>query len=280
MEILQIPTLRSPVMIAAFGGWNDAGEAASGAISHLASIWPTTTIAHVDPEDFYDFQVNRPTVFVDESKVRQLIWPTTEVFGVSTPHLPFDLILVKGLEPSMRWQSFTADLLDLADDLGVAMVITIGSLLADTPHSRSIPVSRSGSHPDIAERLGVEISGYEGPTGILGVLQDGSLRRGIDAVSLWSAIPHYASAPPSPKAILALVNALEDFLNISIPLGELPSQSKAWELSVDQLASEDSEMTDYIRQLEASKDALDLPEATGESIARDFERYLRRRDIE
>lgn len=267
-------------MIAAFGGWNDAGEAASGAISHLASIWPTITIAHVDPEDFYDFQVNRPTVLVDESKIRQLIWPTTQVFGVSTPHLPFDLVLVKGLEPSMRWQRFTADLLDLAEDLDVAMLITMGSLLADTPHSRSIPVSKSGARPDIAERLGVEISEYEGPTGILGVLQDGSLRRGIDAISLWSAIPHYASAPPSPKATLALVNALEDFLNISIPQGDLPDESRAWELAVDQLASEDSEIADYVRRLEVSKDATDLPKATGESIALEFERYLRRRNTE
>ena len=161
--------LAIPVMIAAFGGWNDAGEAATGAISHLASIWPATTIAQVDPENFYDFQVNRPTVFLDGSKTRQLIWPATEVFGVATPHLPFDLVLVKGLEPSMRWRSFTADLLDLADDLDVATLITVGSLLADTPHSRSIPVSRSAAHPDIAERLGVEVSGYEGPTGIRGI---------------------------------------------------------------------------------------------------------------
>ena len=280
MEIFQIPALRSPVMIAAFGGWNDAGEAATGAISHLASIWPATTIAQVYPEDFYDFQVNRPTVFLDGSKTRQLIWPATEVFGVATPHLPFDLVLVKGLEPSMRWRSFTADLLDLADDLDVATLITVGSLLADTPHSRSIPVSRSAAHPDIAERLGVEVSGYEGPTGILGVLQNAASRRGIDAISLWSAIPHYASAAPSPKAILALVNALEDFLNISIPQGDLPSQSQDWEASINQLANEDSEIADYVRHLEASKDATDLPNATGESIAREFERYLRRRNIE
>lgn len=283
MEILQIPPLRSPVMIAAFGGWNDAGEAASGAISHLASIWPTTTIAQVDPEDFYDFQVNRPTVLVDESKVRQLTWPTTEVFGVLTPHLPFDLVLVKGLEPSMRWRTFSAELLDLAEDLEVATLITLGSLLADTPHSRSIPVSRSVASPTIAERWadrGVETSGYEGPTGILGVLQDASQQRGIDAISLWSAIPHYASASPSPKATLALVNALEDFLNISIPQGDLLSRSQAWQANVDELASQDSEIAEYIRHLEVSKDALDLPQATGESIAQDFERYLRRRDNE
>lgn len=267
-------------MVAAFGGWNDAGEAATAAISHLASLWPVTRIANVDPEDFYDFQVNRPVVFLDEAKTRQLIWPTTEVLGMATPHLPFDFVLVKGVEPSMRWKSFTGDLLDLADDLDVAMVITMGSLLADTPHSRPIPVTRSGGHSEIAERLGLDLSAYEGPTGILGVLQDASFRRGVDAISLWSAIPHYASLSPSPKGTLALVSALEDFLNISLPQGDLPSHSKAWEMSIDELASEDSEIGDYVRQLEASKDAADLPEATGESIAREFERYLRRRNKE
>lgn len=267
-------------MVAAFGGWNDAGEAATAAVVHLASMWPTTVIARVDPEDFYDFQVNRPAVFLDENKARQLLWPATEVFGVSTPHLPFDLILVKGVEPSMRWKTFTNDLLDLTDDLDVAMVITLGSLLADTPHTRPIPVTKSGGQREIAERLGLEVSGYEGPTGILGVLQDAAFRRGMDAISLWAAIPHYASISPSPKATLALVNALEDFLNTSFPLGELQSAAKAWETSVDELANEDNEIAEYVRQLEASKDAADLPEATGESIAREFERYLRRKNTE
>lgn len=280
MEILQIPPLRSPVMIFAFGGWNDAGEAATGAVSHLLSIWDSTLIGNFDPEDFYDFQVNRPMVFVDDSKVRKITWPTTEAFGILTPQFEFDLVVVKGLEPSMRWKKFTTDLLDLADDLEVSMILTVGSLLADTPHSRPISVSGSGSHPEISKRLGVEVSRYEGPTGILGILQEAAQRRGIDAISLWAAIPHYASSPPSPKATLALINALEDFLNISIPLGELPEQSKMWESGVDEMAQEDTELGEYVRQLEASKDETELPEATGEAIAREFERYLRRRNIE
>ena len=280
MEILQIPPLRSPVMIFAFGGWNDAGEAATGALSHLLNSWEHSLIARFDPEDFYDFQVNRPMVFVDDSKVRQITWPTTEVFGIATPQFEFDLVVVKGLEPSMRWRKFTSDLLDLADDLEVSMILTTGSLLADTPHSRPISVSGSGAHPDIAKRLGVEVSRYEGPTGILGILQEAAQRRGIDAVSLWAALPHYASSPPSPKATLALINALEDFLNISIPLGDLSEQSKMWESGIDEMAKEDSELGEYVRQLEASKDETELPEATGESIAREFERYLRRRNIE
>lgn len=280
MEILQIPPLRSPVMIFAFGGWNDAGEAATGAASHLLSIWEHSLVGRFDPEDFYDFQVNRPMVFVDDSKVRQITWPTTEVFGILTPQFDFDLVVVKGLEPSMRWKKFTDDLLDLADDLEVSTILTTGSLLADTPHSRPISVSGSGSHPDIAKRLGVEVSRYEGPTGILGILQEAAQRRGIDAISLWAAIPHYASSPPSPKATLALINALEDFLNISIPLGDLVEQSKMWESGINEMAKEDAELGEYVRQLEASKDEAELPEATGEAIAREFERYLRRRNIE
>lgn len=280
MEILQIPPLRSPIMIFAFGGWNDAGEAATGAVSHLLNSWDHTLIGRFDPEEFYDFQVNRPMVFVDDSKIRQITWPTTEVFGILTPQFEFDLVVVKGLEPSMRWKRFTSDLLDLADDLEVSMILTTGSLLADTPHSRPISVSGSGSHPEIAKRLGVEVSRYEGPTGILGILQEAAERRGIDAISLWAAIPHYASAPPSPKATLALINALEDFLNISIPLGNLADESKMWESGIDEMAQEDSDLKEYIRQLEASKDETELPEATGESIAREFERYLRRRNIE
>ncbi len=267
-------------MVFAFGGWNDAGEAATGTASHLLNTWGNSLIARFDPEDFYDFQVNRPFVFVDDSKVRQINWPTTEVFGILTPQFPFDLVVVKGLEPSMKWKTFSNDLLDLADDLEVSKILTVGSLLADTPHTRPISVSGSGSHPDIAKRLGVEVSRYEGPTGILGILQEAAQRRGIDAISLWAALPHYASTPPSPKATLALINALEDFLNISIPLGDLQEQSKAWESAVDEMAREDTELAEYIRQLESSKDETELPEATGESIAREFERYLRRRNIE
>jgi proteasome assembly chaperone (PAC2) family protein len=263
-------------MIAAFEGWNDAGESASGAISHLLTMWTHQQIAHLDPEEYYDFQVNRPSIKVDEKIVREIIWPNTRVFAVSTPHLENDFLIVKGIEPSMRWQSFVSELLDLADDYEVSLLVTMGALLADTPHSRPISVTGSGSHPDVAERLGVEISRYEGPTGILGVLQDAANRRGLDAVSLWAAVPHYVSTPPSPKASLALVNALEDFLDISISQGDLPERALEWEKSVDQMAAEDSEVGDYVRQLEKSKDASDLPEMSGELLAREVERFLRR----
>jgi proteasome assembly chaperone (PAC2) family protein len=283
MEILKIPVLRSPVMVIAFSGWNDAGEAASGAASHLLGCWTDPAfdvvpelIAEVDPEEFYDFQVNRPTVYVDDSSIRNLTWPGTQVFALATPTLSHDFIVVRGVEPSMKWKTFASDLLDLADDCEVDLVITLGSMLADTPHTRPITVSGSGAHPDIATRLGVEISKYEGPTGILGVIQDSCIRRGIDASSLWAAIPHYASNSPSPKASLALVNALEDFLEISIPQGDLPDEAIEWETEVTELAKEDSDVAEYVKALEDSKDAVDLPEATGESIARELERFLRR----
>ena len=283
MEIHEIPALRNPIMVIAAGGWNDAGEAATGALIHLLSIWADqeiasnpTLIAEVDPEDFYDFQVNRPMVLINDSSIRTLTWPSTKIYGLSTPSLDRDFVIVKGLEPSMRWKSYARDILDIADDLEVSIVITLGSMLADTPHSRPISVTGTGAHPDIAERLGVEVSKYEGPTGILGVIQDECIRRGIDAISLWAAVPHYASNAPSPKATLALINSLSDFLDCEIPEGELVELSQRWEEGVDALAEEDGEIADYIKALEESKDSSALPEATGESIAREFERYLRR----
>jgi proteasome assembly chaperone (PAC2) family protein len=270
-------------MVIAFSGWNDAGEAATGAASHLLASWTDSStdvvpelIAEVDIEEFYDFQVNRPIAYIDDSSIRSLTWPGTHVFGLRTPELDRDFVVVRGVEPSMKWKTFTSEILDLADDLEVDMVITLGSMLADTPHTRPITVSGSGAHPEIARRLGVEISKYEGPTGILGVLQDACVRRGIDAISLWAAIPHYASNSPSPKATLALINALEDFLEISLPQGDLLEESRAWEAEVSEMAKEDGDVAEYVKALEESKDAAELPEATGESIARELERFLRR----
>jgi len=270
-------------MVVAFSGWNDAAEAATGAASHILGCWtdPSFTvipelIADLDSEEFYDFQVNRPMISVDDSKIRSLTWPGTQVFGLATPDLDFDFVIVRGVEPSMKWKTFVKDVLDLADDLEISMIITLGSMLADAPHTRPITVSGSGANPEIAKRLGVEVSSYEGPTGILGALQDGCIRRGIDAVSLWAAVPHYASGSPSPKATLALVNALEDFLDIDIPQGELPDSSLEWEKDVNDLAQEDTEVAEYVKALEESKDASDLPDVSGESIARELERFLRR----
>ncbi len=287
VEIHEIPSLRNPIMVIAFGGWSDAGEAATGVITHLLSnlngeINPdefnASLIAEVDSEDYYDFQVNRPLIYIDGSMVRSLTWPGVQIFAQRNPYGERDFILVRGVEPSMRWRAFSRELLDFADDCEVELVITLGSMLADTPHTRAIPVSGTGAHPDIAARLGVEVSRYEGPTGILAVIQDGCVRRGIDAIALWAAIPHYANMSPSPKATLALVNGLEDFLEISLPLGDLPDLSKQWEESVNQLVKEDSDIEDYIKTLEESKDANELGEESGEELAREVERFLRRQN--
>jgi proteasome assembly chaperone (PAC2) family protein len=270
-------------MIMAFSGWNDAAEAASGAVEHLLSGWRDKNddvlpelIAEVESEDYYDFQVNRPVVSIDDSEIRSITWPSTQVFGMAIPSMTRDLVIVTGVEPSMKWKSFTSDLLDLSDDLEVSLIVSLGSLLADTPHTRPITVTGTGAHPTIANRLGVSVSKYEGPTGILGIIQDGCMRRGIDAISLWAAVPHYAGNAPSPKATLALINTLEEFLNIKIPLADLPDRADAWEREVNDLASDDSEIADYVKALEESKDAAELPEVSGDTIAKEFERYLRR----
>ncbi len=278
-------------MLIAFSGWNDAAEAATGAASHILGAWTDAEhavndqvgvapelIADIDPEEFYDFQVNRPIVDIDESQIRSLTWPGTQIFGLATPNFDFDFIIVRGVEPSMKWKTFTHDLLDLADDLEVQRIITLGSMLADAPHSRPITVTGSGAHPEIAKRLGVEVSRYEGPTGILGVIADACLRRGIDAISLWAAIPHYASNSPSPKATLALINALEDFLEISLPQGDLHADSLEWESEVDELAREDSDVAEYVKALEESKDSALLSDVSGEDLARELERFLRRQN--
>lgn len=275
-----IPELRNPIMVIAFGGWSDAGEAATGLVSHLLQSMGSNTkpnlIAEIDSEDFYDFQVNRPLILISDSLVRNLTWPGVEIFALVNPDGERDFILVRGVEPSMKWRTFAAELLDFADDCEVSLVISVGSMLADTPHSRDIPVSGTGAHPEIAQRLGVEVSRYEGPTGILAVIQDACVKRGVDAVALWAAIPHYANGTPSPKAILALLNGLEDFLQISLPQSDLARAALEWEANVSALVSEDSDLAEYVLSLEQSKDSNLLAEDNGEELAREVERYLRR----
>jgi predicted ATP-grasp superfamily ATP-dependent carboligase len=274
-----LPDLVNPVMLCAFEGWNDAGDAASGAVLHLEEVWGATQIAEIDPEDYYDFQVNRPEVVMEDGK-REVVWPTTRLSVARIPLATRDVVLVHGIEPSMRWRTFTAELLGAARDLGVEMVVTLGALLADSPHTRPVPVSGTSSDPDIALRMGYEPSSYEGPTGIVGVLQDACASAGIPAVSLWAAVPHYVAQPPHPKATLALLGRIEDLLDVPVPLGDLPEEAKAWQLGVDELAAEDDEIAAYVRTLEEAVDTAELPEASGDAIAREFERYLRRRNVE
>ncbi len=278
IEIDEVPPLRSPVLVAAFEGWNDAADAASGVVDHLLRVWDARLVAAMDPEDFYDFQVNRPLVGPDPSGARRITWPSTQLSVASPPDASRDVVLLRGIEPNMRWRQFCAELLAAATELGTEMVVSVGALLADTPHTRPVPVSGTSTDTELSTRLRLELSTYEGPTGIVGVFQDACVEAGMPAVSFWAAVPHYVAQPPCPKATVALLGRLEELLEVSIPLGDLPEEARAWERGVDELASEDDDIGDYVRALEETRDTADLPEASGEAIAREFERYLKRRD--
>nr|WP_028654904.1 MULTISPECIES: PAC2 family protein [unclassified Nocardioides] len=280
MEIETVTGLVRPVVIAAFEGWNDAAESATAVVDHLMKAWNARVVAAIDPEDYYDFQVNRPTVGIDENGFRKLTWPSTHVAVASPPNLDRDVILIRGIEPNMRWRQFTAELLATIDDLGGELLVTLGALLSDSPHTRPIPVSGASTEPDLLDKLDLEQSTYEGPTGIVGVLQDACTKVDLPAVSYWAAVPHYVAQPPCPKATLALLTRLDDLFDIPLPLGDLPEEARAWERGVDELAEEDEDIADYVRSLEESRDTADLPEASGEAIAREFERYLKRRGEE
>ena len=277
IEIEDAPDLVDPIVIAAFEGWNDAADVASSVVDHLMLAWGARVVGAVDPEDFYDFRVNRPVVGSDELGHRRITWPTTQIAVASPPDLGRDIILVRGIEPNIRWRQFCAELLAAVDELGGELVVTLGALLADTPHTRPIPVTGTATEPELVDRLKLEQSTYEGPTGIVGVFQDACVSVDMPAVSYWAAVPHYVAQPPCPKATLALIGQIEDLLEISIPLGELPEEARAWERGVDELAEDDEDVADYVRALEETRDTTDLPEASGEAIAREFERYLKRR---
>ena len=277
IELDGIGKLTSPVIIAAFEGWNDAGEAASGVINHLSLAWQATPVGAIDPEDYYDFQVTRPVTEVAEGKTERLIWPTTRLLAAKQEVSDRDLVLVHGIEPNMRWRGFCSELVTCFSDLGIELVVLLGALLADSPHTRPVPVAAAASDPALAADLRAEPVDYKGPTGIVGVLQHACVDAGIPSVSLWASVPHYVAQPPCPKATLALIRGVEDVLDVSLPLADLPQEARAWERGVDELAEQDTEVADYVRTLEEAKDATDLPEASGDAIAREFERYLRRR---
>jgi len=289
IELEELPELVDPVMIAAFEGWNDAADAASNAVRHLAEVLDADLFGAMDAEDYYDFQVNRPTLALTDDGERELVWPTTRFSVARVPAAAHpeseepgpavrDVVLVHGIEPNMRWQSFAEELFDLARDLGVTTVVVLGALLADVPHTRPVPVSGSSGDPDLCAAHGLEQPTYQGPTGINGVLQELARQEEIPMASFWAAVPHYVAQAPCPKATLALIRRLEDVLDLTIPVGDLPQEAQDWETGVDELAGEDSEVAEYVRSLEEAKDTAELPEASGEAIALEFERYLRRHE--
>ncbi|WP_433501056.1 PAC2 family protein [Sphaerimonospora sp. CA-214678] len=278
IELEGLPELVDPVLIAAFEGWNDAGEASSGVLAHLEAEWKATPLVELDPEDYYDFQMTRPIVEMGDGVTRSITWPTTRLLLARPPGAERDVVLLRGIEPNMRWRSYCAEIVGLCQDLGVEFAVLLGALLNDSPHTRPVPIVGSVSDPGMARSLNLEPTKYEGPTGIVGVLQHALGHAGLRTVSLWASVPHYVAQPPNPKATLALLRRIEDLLDIPMPYGELAEEARAWEHGVDELAAQDSEVADYVRELEERKDAADLPEASGDAIAAEFERYLRRRD--
>jgi predicted ATP-grasp superfamily ATP-dependent carboligase len=278
--VVDLANLRDPVVIAAFEGWNDAAEAATGAVDHLVEEWNAELVTAIDPEDYYDFQVNRPQVGFDDEGVRRLTWPTTRVFLARPQNTNRDVLLIRGIEPNMRWRGFCRELLELVDESNAQLVVVLGALLADSPHTRPIPVTASSSDPELTASWSLEPSTYEGVTGITGVFADLCVTLGLPAVSIWSAIPHYIAGTPCPKASLALLGKVEALLDLPIPEGDLPEMARAWQRGADELSEEDPEVAEYVASLEEQRDTTDLPEASGDAIAAEFERYLKRRNTD
>ena len=277
-----LPELVEPVMIAAFEGWNDAGEAASSALEHLELSWDATPLASIDPEEYYDFQVTRPQIHIGAGVTRRIEWQTTRLSVCRLPGTERHVVLVNGIEPNLRWRTFCAELLGYVDRLGVTKVITLGALLTDIPHTRPTSVSGISFDRASAGRMRVAPSTYEGPTGIVAVFQDACVQAGVPAQSFWAAVPHYVSQARVPKAAVALLHCIEEVLDVEVPLGALPEQAEEWERTVSEMAEADDEVREYVRQLEEqheaeAEDTDTMTEASGDEIAADFERYLRRR---
>jgi hypothetical protein len=293
--------LKGRLLVVAFEGWNDAGEAASGAVSTLKDLLDLYPIAEIDAERYFDYQFNRPTVAQDDDGNRRLVWPSVvtygptsvlgqRVAGTEAPGLAADaeldvsadnasnIYLLLGTEPSRNWKSFTAEIMATVTDNAITGVVFLGAMLADVPHTRPISVFVSSENAEVRRELSIEKSSYEGPVGILSVLGEAAEKAGIPTVSIWASVPHYVHNAPSPKATLAIIDKLEEIIDVVIPRGELVDESAAWETGIDVLASEDDEMATYIAQLEQARDTVDSPEASGEAIAQEFEKYLRRRD--
>jgi predicted ATP-grasp superfamily ATP-dependent carboligase len=276
--------LRAPAMVCAFQGWNDAGDAASSAVAFLASSLDARRFARIDSEEFYDFQANRPRVQLGEGNEREIVWPTVEVFEAPAPRAPRDLVLVQGIEPSMRWRAFSSHLVDLAEALGVQMVVSLGALLGDVPHTRPVALTGHASDPALVERMGTFSSTYEGPTGIVGVVHHACTEAGLPSASLWAAVPHYVAAATNPKAALALVRRLEGLIGVSVDVSDLESASEDYERQVGLAVQSDPDIQAFVERLEqaAENEEEGSPEAvpSGDILAREFQRFLRQRGLE
>jgi len=281
------PRLRNPVIIAAFGGWNDAGEAATTAARHLADVWATRPFASIDAEEFYDFSSTRPHVRLVDGMHREIVWPSNELSASSVLGSDLDVVVLLGTEPQLRWRTFCAEVLEIATEINARMLITLGALLAEVPHSRPVSVIGTGADPTLIDRYNLQRSRYEGPTGIVGALHDACNTSGLPSLSLWAAVPAYVQGAPSPKAALALVERVGDVLELMIPTTALEIASAAYEREVDDVVTNDDDLTGYVRRLEDMVDNGEPfgddddgdeqlnPDDTVEDLVEELERYLR-----
>ncbi|MFZ0343398.1 MAG: PAC2 family protein [Gaiellaceae bacterium] len=274
------PELRRPVLVAAFRGWNDGGQGATLGGGFLAKQWEAEPFAEIDPENFYDFQAVRPNVSLEDGLTRKLEWPSNTFLHAPIPGLDRDAVILLGVEPNLRWKTYTGFVLELVQELEVELVVTLGSLLADVPHTRPAPVSAAASDPSLVEELGVEPSRYEGPTGIVGILLDACRQEELPAVSLWAAVPHYVSLAPSPRAALALCRRLGELLGTDIDVAELEQAAEEYAEQVTEAVASDAETAAYVEELERRVDLMEAAEElpSGESLAAELTRFLRERE--
>src|SRR5687767_1129063 len=284
LRLLGTPELERPVLVAAFRGWNDGGQGATLAAGYLARLWQAKRFGEIESEGFLDFQATRPHVSLDEGLTRRIDWPENAFYHARIPGTERDVVLLLGVEPSLRWRTFCKLIVDLSRDLGVELVVTLGSLLADVPHTRAAPVTGAASDPELVASLGLQHSRYEGPTGIVGVLQDACRREGMPAASLWAAVPHYVSLAPSPRAARALCDRLGQLLEVPIDTSELAEAEESYAEQVSEAVSSDEETAAYVAELERRTDELDLEEhedlPSGDSLAAELTQFLRERDAE
>ena len=280
LRIAERPSLRRPILIAAFRGWNDGAQGASLAGGYLARSWSAARFADIDPEGFFDFQATRPQVSLVDGITRQIDWPDTAFYHARIPGTDRDAVLLLGIEPNLRWRAFTAVITELAQELGVELLVTLGALLADVPHTRPAPVTGSASDPELVEALGLQASRYEGPTGIVGVLHDTCRSAGIPSASLWAAVPHYVSLAPSPRAALALCERLGELIGAEVDVSELEEAAANYAEQVSEAVAADSDTSAYVEELERRADALEEEEnlPSGDTLAAELTRFLRERE--
>lgn len=283
LRVFERPVLERPVLIGAFKGWSDGGQAATLAAGYLARLWGARKFAEIDPELFVDFQATRPHVTLDEGQTRRIEWPENAFYRARIPEAGRDAVLLVGVEPNYRWRTFTELVVDLARELRVELVVTLGALLADVPHTRPAPVTGAATEPRLVEELGLQLSRYEGPTGIVGVLLDACRRAGVPSVSLWAAVPHYVSLAPSPRAARALCERLADVLGTEIDVAELAEAEEAYVEQVSQAVASDADTAAYVEELEERADSLGWLEESGglppgEALAKEIARFLRERE--